>query len=56
MMNGFQSAGRDISAHDSASTSGKKSANWTVGKSISQLRRIARSTNGPSVVANRRVR
>jgi hypothetical protein len=34
-MNGFHSAGLDMSAHDSASTIGKKIANWTVGKSIS---------------------
>ena len=32
-MNGFHSRGRDISAHESASTTGKNSANWTVGKS-----------------------
>ena len=33
-MNGFQSRGRDMSAHESASTTGKKIANWTVGNSI----------------------
>jgi hypothetical protein len=31
-MNGFQMCGRDISAHESASTIGKKIANSTVGK------------------------
>src|SRR5438045_343569 len=40
-MNGFHSDGRLISAHDSASTIGKKIANWIVGNSIS----------GPSVTA-----
>ena len=34
-MSGFYSRGRDISAHDRASTIGKKIANWTVGNSIS---------------------
>ena len=33
-MNGFHSDGRDISAHESASTIGKKIPNWTDGKSI----------------------
>jgi hypothetical protein len=32
-MNGFQTRGRGISAQDSASTIGKKIANWTVGNS-----------------------
>ena len=35
-MNGFQIVGRDISAHESASTTGKKMANSTVGKSMSE--------------------
>jgi hypothetical protein len=33
-MKGFQTRGWGISAHDRASTSGKKIANWTVGKII----------------------
>jgi hypothetical protein len=33
-MNGFHSFGRLISSHESANTGGKKTANWTVGKSI----------------------
>src|SRR4051794_5220752 len=33
-MNGFQTRGWGISAHDNASTTGKKIANWTVGKII----------------------
>src|SRR5918998_4133909 len=37
-MNGFQIAGRDISAHDSARTTGKKMANSTVGKSMGRWR------------------
>src|ERR1700754_928941 len=34
-MNGFHSDCRDISAHEIASTIGKKIANWTVGNSTS---------------------
>ena len=44
-MNGFHSRGRDISAHESASTTGKKIANWTVGNSI----RRPDSTKPPAV-------
>src|SRR3954469_18284747 len=33
-MNGFQTRGCGISAHEAASTTGKKIANWTVGKII----------------------
>src|SRR3954464_6388080 len=40
-MNGFQSRGRDISAHEIARTIGKKIANWTVGKSTASGRRLA---------------
>src|SRR3954447_4738668 len=32
-MNGFHRFWRDMSAHESASTTGKNSANWTVGNS-----------------------
>ena len=34
MMNGFQTDGLDMRPHESARTIGKKTANWTVGKSI----------------------
>ena len=34
-MNGFHSVCRGISAHEIASTIGKKIANWTVGNSTS---------------------
>src|SRR3954468_9127979 len=37
-MNGFQISWRGISAHESASTMGKKIANWTVGKSTAAWR------------------
>ena len=33
-MNGFHRRGRGISAHERASTIGKKIANWTVGNSM----------------------
>jgi hypothetical protein len=33
-MHGFQTLWRRMSAHESASTIGKKTANWTVGKTI----------------------
>ena len=33
-MNGFQTPWRRMSAHESASTIGKKTANWTVGKTM----------------------
>ncbi len=33
-MNGFQILCRRMSAHESASTIGKKTANWTVGKTM----------------------
>ena len=33
-MNGFHAHWRFMSAHESASTIGKKIANWTVGKTI----------------------
>src|SRR4051812_43076626 len=36
-MNGFHRCGRGITSHDSASTMGKKIANWTVGKSTLPL-------------------
>src|SRR3954453_1821134 len=39
-MNGFHSCWRGISAHDSASTMGKKIANWTVGKSTLRSGRL----------------
>ena len=49
-MNGFHSAGRDISAHESASTIGKKMANWTEGKSMDVA-----SRTGPGAVARPRI-
>ncbi len=48
MMNGFHSACRFISAHDSARTTGKNSANWTVGKS-----KLEQGTNQGSSRNNR---
>jgi hypothetical protein len=38
MMNGFHRRWRGMSAHESASTIGKKIANWMVGKSKPLLR------------------
>ena len=37
-MNGFHTPWRRMSAHESASTIGKKTANWTVGKTMRAVR------------------
>ena len=41
-MNGFHSRGRDISAHESGSTIGKKIANWIVGNSMRRVQATGR--------------
>src|SRR5579884_3655676 len=41
-MNGFQSRGCGIRSQDVGSTSAKKAANWSVGKIISNVRRVKR--------------
>src|SRR4051794_21498427 len=52
-MNGFHSCWRGISAHESASTMGKKIANWTVGKSTSAWRRARPGASPRGVPAMR---
>ena len=53
-MNGFHSRGRGISAHESASTIGKKIANWIVGKSIGRAPSGVRSGRFPPLENERR--